>query len=257
MAPLISFLLIIGLSLVVTRVATVALTLTGLSRESARFQARSAFTGVGFTTTESEKAVRHPVRRRVLMILMLLGNAGVVGAVASLMLALIKSNEEGQSALVIGVMLAGLALIWWMAESQWVEKHMNRIIGRILERTTDLDVRDYSNLLALSRGYGVNEVEVSEGEWLQDKRLDELNLRQEGVTVLGIQREAGGYVGAPKGKTQIRAGDTLLLYGKSKLLRELDFRGPGLQGAAAHRQAVEQQKKEEKNHKSEDIPEKN
>jgi len=35
-------------------------TATGLSRESARFQARSALTGGGFTTTESEAVVRHP-----------------------------------------------------------------------------------------------------------------------------------------------------------------------------------------------------
>lgn len=38
------------LSLLITRIATNALSVTGLSRETARFQARSAFTGVGFTT---------------------------------------------------------------------------------------------------------------------------------------------------------------------------------------------------------------
>lgn len=69
---------IITLSILVTRVATVALTLTltGLSRESAKFQARSAFSGAGFTTTESEDVVNHPIRRRVIMSLMLIGNAG-------------------------------------------------------------------------------------------------------------------------------------------------------------------------------------
>ena len=62
MLSIISLLVVLTLSIVVTRVATVALTYTGLSRESARFQARSAFTGVGFTTSESEKAVKeaHP-----------------------------------------------------------------------------------------------------------------------------------------------------------------------------------------------------
>ncbi|HUW03445.1 MAG TPA: hypothetical protein VMW08_13900, partial [Acidimicrobiales bacterium] len=65
-------------SLLVTRVATVMLTLTGMSRESARFQARSAFSGTGFTTTESESVVNHPVRRRIILSLILLGNAGIV-----------------------------------------------------------------------------------------------------------------------------------------------------------------------------------
>lgn len=47
-----SLLVVLVLSLLVTRIATVALTHTGLSREVARFQARSAFSGVGFTTSE-------------------------------------------------------------------------------------------------------------------------------------------------------------------------------------------------------------
>ena len=44
-----------------TRIATVALQLTGLSKANARFQARSAFTGVGYTTSEAEDTVNHPV----------------------------------------------------------------------------------------------------------------------------------------------------------------------------------------------------
>ncbi len=88
MLPILSLLLIVVLSILITRIATIALIHTGLSRESARFQARSVFTGAGFTTTESENVVRHPVRRRIVMLLMLLGNAGIVTAVASLMLPL-------------------------------------------------------------------------------------------------------------------------------------------------------------------------
>lgn len=35
------------LSLLITRIATIALTVTGMTRPTARFQARSALTGVG------------------------------------------------------------------------------------------------------------------------------------------------------------------------------------------------------------------
>jgi hypothetical protein len=56
-----------------------------MSRDSARFQARSAFSGSGFTTTESESVVSHPVRRRIIMLLMLLGNAGLVTMIATLL----------------------------------------------------------------------------------------------------------------------------------------------------------------------------
>jgi hypothetical protein len=76
-AGIITVILILVFSILITRVASIALTHTGLSRESSKFQARSAFTGVGFTTTESEKVVNHPVRRRILLLLMILGNAGI------------------------------------------------------------------------------------------------------------------------------------------------------------------------------------
>ena len=55
MVALASLLIFVALTLLINHIATVALSLTGLSREVARFQARSAFTGVGFTTNEAEK----------------------------------------------------------------------------------------------------------------------------------------------------------------------------------------------------------
>lgn len=82
MFAVISLIIVLTISLLITRIATVALTLTGLSRHTAQFQARSAFTGVGFTTNEAETVVNHPLRRRILMLLMLLGNAGVVTSIS-------------------------------------------------------------------------------------------------------------------------------------------------------------------------------
>ncbi len=51
----IAFLTVLALSMLITGLATSALAMTGLSREAARFQARSAFTGTGFTTKEKKK----------------------------------------------------------------------------------------------------------------------------------------------------------------------------------------------------------
>lgn len=90
---IVALLTVLGLSLLVTRIATTALTLTGLSREAARFQARSAFTGTGFTTGEAEKVVRHPVRRQVIAVLMVTRSAGLVTIVISLILSLTSGAE--------------------------------------------------------------------------------------------------------------------------------------------------------------------
>lgn len=63
MLALITVLVVVVVSLIVTRVATVALMETGTSRHVARFQARSALSGTGFTTGDSESVVNHQQSR--------------------------------------------------------------------------------------------------------------------------------------------------------------------------------------------------
>ena len=82
MGAAITLLVILTVSVVVIRAAAVALRLTGMPVEAARFQARSAFTGTGFTTSESESIVNYPVRRRVIALLMLYGNIGLASVLA-------------------------------------------------------------------------------------------------------------------------------------------------------------------------------
>ena len=78
MATAISLLAILTLSVIAVKAGSVALWLTGLPRDAARFQARSAFTTTGFTTPQAALVVNHPERRRVISVLMILGNAGIV-----------------------------------------------------------------------------------------------------------------------------------------------------------------------------------
>jgi precorrin-6B methylase 1 len=73
MLAIFSLLFIITLSVVIVRIGAVALELTGLSPEISSFQAQSAFSGVGFTTRESEAIVTHPARRRIIRTIIMLG----------------------------------------------------------------------------------------------------------------------------------------------------------------------------------------
>lgn len=239
MLAIASVLVILSLSIVVTRVATVALTLTGLSREAARFQARSALTGVGFTTSESEKIVQHPVRRRIVMTLMLIGSAGIVSVLGSIMLSVATEESAGGVAQNFAVLIAGLGFLLWLSNSDWFDRGAQRIIHRLLRRYTDLDVRDYASLLHIHGAYAVSELQVEDGDWLAGKSLMELNLAHEGVLVLGVQRADGSYEGAPKGPTRVHADDVLVLYGPSERLEDLDLRPAGHVGDAAHRDAVQ------------------
>ena len=84
MLALISLFIVIFISIIIIKIAAIALALTGLSEEIASFQALSAFTGAGFTTSESETIIKHPIRRKIAMFLMMLGSAGLTTVVASL-----------------------------------------------------------------------------------------------------------------------------------------------------------------------------
>ena len=240
MLPIVSLLLIVFLSLVVARIATVALVHTGLGHEAARFQARSALTGVGFTTSEAEQIVSHPVRRRVVMVLMLVGNAGIVAAMASLLLSFVRpGGTNGMT--VLGLLAAGIALIWWIASSQWIDARLSRVISWALGRWTSLDARDYAKLLHLRHDYGVTELLVRAGDWLANRELQETQLGGEGILVLGIECPGGEFIGAPSGSTEIRAGDRLVLYGRIARIAEVDQRVAGGEGDRAHGRAVSEQ----------------
>jgi K+/H+ antiporter YhaU regulatory subunit KhtT len=251
MLAIVSLLVVVTLSILITRIATVALSYTGLSSETARFQARSAFTGVGFTTDESEKVVNHPVRRRILLFLMLLGNAGIVTAVSSLMLSFVGANSEGTLPKIV-VLVTGLVILWGVASSHWVDRRLSKLIAWALKRYTRLDVRDYASLLHLAGDYRVTELRVGEDDWLADKQLSESAPRSEGVVVLGIQRKEGKYLGAPDGETKLCPGDTVLLYGRENALIELDQRRKGRGGDSAHQAAVTTQKRVEEEEDAED-----
>lgn len=128
MLALFSLLIIILLSIVVVRIGAIALELTGLSPEIASFQAQSAFSGVGFTTREAEAIVTHPVRRRIVRILILLGSAGVTTSIATLVLAFV--GQTGKGMLVRGqTLISGLVVIFFFARSKHIYNVMKKLIA--------------------------------------------------------------------------------------------------------------------------------
>ncbi len=232
-----TLLVVVAITLVVTRLAAMALTLTGMSQEAARFQARSALATVGFTTTEAESVVNHPVRRRIIMALMLTGSIGVPTVVATVVVSLLTSTQTEHWYEPVGVLVTGLFALTVLARSKWIEKRLNTLMSWSLRRWTNLDVRDYVSLLQLQNGYAVTEMLIDPGDWLEGKTLNGAALAREGVLILAIFRKDGQYIGAPLATDRINAGDILILYGQMDRLRELDQR-TAHNGDRAHSRAV-------------------
>ncbi|BBZ72492.1 TrkA C-terminal domain-containing protein [Mycobacterium paraseoulense] len=229
-----SLLAVLAVSLLVTRVATVVLAASGMSGESARFQARSAFTGAGFTTTESEVVVAHPLRRRVVMLLMLVGNVGFVAAASSLILGF-RGGATGTSWMRVIVLAAGLILLVFLSRSPRANRWLTALIGRALRRWTDMEGRDSGVLADLGDGYVVSELAIAENDWVAGRTLEKLRLPDEGMLVLGINRGDGHYVAHPAPDSQLVCGDVLVLYGHADAIADLDHRD----GDASHARAVQ------------------
>ena len=183
-AAVVSLIVVATLGLIVTRVATVALTMTGMTLQHARFQARSAFTGTGFTTSEAEAVVNH---------------------------------------------LTGLP---WLAKIQVVDRWLRRVIERPLRRFTDLDVRDYAALLHLRGRWRVVQLPVHDDDWIDARPLGQLRLPEEGVTVLGVERD-DTWTGAPADDLRLRTGDVVVLYGRQAMLDDIADRLHGEEGDQA------------------------
>ena len=144
--PVLSLLLIFALSLLIVRIGSVALRMTGLSPEIASFQAASAFSGAGYTTEEAEQTVSTPERRKVIKALIRLGSIGLVSVIASLVLSF---PTDGDSLLSLVSILVGAGLIILVANSNWLNRVITPLIERSLSRTTDLQLRDYTQVLRL------------------------------------------------------------------------------------------------------------
>ncbi|MBN1525949.1 MAG: TrkA C-terminal domain-containing protein [Spirochaetales bacterium] len=251
MIAIISFFIILLVSILIVRAASIMLRLTGLSVEVARFQARSAFTGTGFTTREAEGIINHPVRRKIIQFLMLIGNIGFVSFVSSIILSVTTINAmnlENNMVAVLAIIGTGLLLLVVFTKSSIVEKLFTFIITRALKRWTRIYLNDYDSLLNLSAEFEVTKFTVQEKNWLAGKKIQDLRLNDEGLLVLAVRRTDGYFMGTPKGSTEIYSGDTVILYGREPLLRRIVVRPNGKKGEEEHLQAVDEQNKFEGKH---------
>lgn len=219
MIALFSLLTIVVLSVVIVRIGAIALELTGLSPEIASFQAQSAFSGAGFTTSEAESLVTHPVRRKIIRILILLGSAGFTTSIATLVLTFV--GETKQHVIHKGIILIiGLLIIFLLARSRHLYNLMKRIISFALKKWTKIRIFDYEKILGFQEGYSISRVVVKDKSHFSEKKLTESRLEQEGVLVLAIYRKIHGkeqFIGAPTGDTLIKSGDILFCYSRQNV----------------------------------------
>lgn len=210
---LVPTLIAISVSLLIVRAGAIALMMTGMSFEKAKFQALSAFSGTGFTTREAERAVNNPRRRKIISLLMVLGNAGIVTVIVTATSSFASATGAGVGLNVL-VLLGGLSLIYFIARhtplaahwESYVQKRLSRF--RIFEEDTTID-----ELLHITEGYGVARVQLLANSPLVGRKISEINDGLEHSFVLGIERNKE-WLSAPRLGIMLNEGDYLVVYGK-------------------------------------------
>lgn len=219
MTAVVLLLVSIAISFLVVRVGAVALELTGIPWDQAKFQALSAFTNSGFTTRESEEITRHPMRRRIAATLIVLGNAGLVAVVGSFAGSLVNP-EPTQSFVNLGLILSGVAVLVWIGHGRWLGRRLRKAAKEWLDRRYQLSEWSPHDLLHLDEGFTLTRFLVAPDSPVLGRRLGDLQLKDHVVQILAIER-GREFLPVPRGDDTIRAGDRLVMFGRAAAIEHL------------------------------------
>lgn len=211
MTAAISLLLIFAISFSLVRLSSVALKLTGLPEQNARFQALSALTGTGYTTTESEMVVNYPIRRKIISWLMVFGNLGVVSILSTLMLSMLQLDANVASVLVqLAWIVSVTALFFGVMLNPYIDRIFCTAIGYFLERFTFLGGRNHHRLLQFGSA-----LSLGEHQFFADQSLTYENLKTDlgKLTLLAVKRQSGITELFSSDIAEINPGDSLILFG--------------------------------------------
>ncbi len=212
-------LVIIVISVLIVKIASVALNLTGLDEKRAFFQALSAFTGTGFTTKDSELVVENQIRRKIIMTLMVLGNAGLISVITTLILSF---RMGGLTPILVNILVILLAIFVLIKVSfnKNVARRFTKKIQEKLVKSPTFTKRPVSEILRLAEGYGIAEVTLNEECTDLGKTLNESSFRQNDILIIAIERGTK-VIPAPHASDTLQLNDTIICYGKLENIAKL------------------------------------
>lgn len=199
------------LVLLVLEMAASLLIITGLDHRIARFQALSMLTSTGFTTKESELILRHPVRRKIAMFLILFGVFSLAVIISSLSSLMTRSFQVPQLLLV--TTLLGLVLL--LIKSKRVSRQLKRRLHQHLEEDFELHELPVQEILYIDEEDFITEVCLHAQSAFIGRKPKDIAGREDDLLILYIRR---GMAKIRKGcpDLPLNEGDTLLVYGSRK-----------------------------------------
>ena len=218
---LMATLLVIFFLVLIVRAAAIAFMMTGLDRKTALFQALSAFSGTGFTTQEAESIVNHPVRRRIAILLMILGTAGVVTVIVTATSHVVTTRVDYGLPIDVLILVVGLFLIYTVATHKGFMSRWEDFIAAKLVKSSSFEEEGATeDLVHLPEDNGLVRAFITEKSPFIGNSLSESGLSENGLLVLGIER-CKNWIPLPKAKETIQEDDRIVVYGPLDVSRDL------------------------------------
>ncbi len=212
-------LITILISFIIVRIGGFALQLTGIEPEVARFQALSAFSGTGFTTREAERVVGHRTRRRIVTVLIILGNAGTVTVIATLVASFTQVGGYTwffiRLAIIVGGIVGLYQLIIRSNVGQRIVDWLQRpIVNRILGAAPAAE-----EIFHVEKDWAISLVMVKKGSNIIGQSVTDITAEGD-IEILGIDR-AATYLARPDKEEKILERDRLLVYANRKAVKRI------------------------------------
>jgi hypothetical protein len=209
------------ISCLIVRAAAIALMITGMEEDMARFQARSAFTGTGFTTKAAEPVVNHPLRRKIVSWLMLMGHVGIVTVIITATSSLANSDKHHLP--INAIVLAGGAYVIYLIVrrnrlmQRWENFIRDKLGGLPAFKKYELQI-----IVHLMEGCAIMRLYIEKASPLVEHALSDTILHDPDMFIIGIER-GDLWLSRPKPEEQIKKGDNIILYGCFDSVRDKVF----------------------------------
>jgi hypothetical protein len=196
-------------------IGSIALEATGMERSRARFQALSAISGTGFTTSRAEEVVENPRRRIIISTLMFVGNAGIISFLVALII-FMRSDIKPPTIPAIVITVAVLLFIVLVIALKVIDNITN-LITRIIKQgalKTGLRIIQvmYSNddVAVMKIRLGLKLLKEPEG-------IDIAALESKGLKIIAVEK---GYnlIKDPAPDTKLTIDDRIICFGDPRNL---------------------------------------
>jgi hypothetical protein len=206
-------------SFIIVRIGGFALELTGIEPEVARFQALSAFSGTGFTTREAERVVGHKIRRRIVTVLIILGNAGLVTIIATLVASFTQVTGYTWFFIRLAIIVGGIfGLYQLIIRSNVGQRILDRLQRPLMNRILR-GVPAVEEIFHVEKDWAISLVMIKGSSKNIGQSVADITA-EEDIEILAIDR-ADTYLTRPDREEKIVEGDRLLVYANRKSVKRI------------------------------------